>query len=62
MINLNHILAAMFASWRGESLSNKIIEHPAKHPKPHRDHPEWKLSDRERKRRERIRHMSRRKR
>lgn len=64
MINLNQILTAMLASWRDNRKgNNNIIERPpAKHPKPHRDHPEWKFSKHERKRRERIRHLSRRKR
>lgn len=63
MLNLNQIIAAMLASWRGESQGDNIIERPpAKHPKPHREHPELKLSKHERKHRERIRHLSRRKR
>lgn len=61
-MNLTDMIAAMLASWRGKR-ANKIIEQPpAKHPKPHREHPEWKLTKRERKHREHIRHMSRRKR
>lgn len=73
-MNISNIIAAMevalsltkgdesFESWRGERTNNIITRPPAKYSKPHRDHSEWKLSKRERKNRERIRRLSRKKR
>jgi hypothetical protein len=60
-MNLNGFVAAMMLALRGGAKQNKFeVNLPAKHPKPHREQP--KLSKHERKHRERIRHLSRRKR
>ena len=61
-MDLNNFIAAMMISLRKKEHKVNIIDRPAKHPKPHRDHAEAKISNRERKNRQRIRNLSRKKR
>lgn len=60
-MDINTVIAAMMISLRGGTKKN-IIDRPAKHSKPHRNHAEAKISNRERKNRQRIRNLSRKKR
>ena len=60
-MNIEDYIRALIYHFR-ERKAPPISTPPAKHSKPHREHPEWGLSKQERKNREHIRHLSRRRR